>query len=85
MNDMEDINKRKQRIEDIKLILNQLLEKADLIGSLICIYEYNDDIDSKGIYHSCAGNMMKHYGMLEFVKQSLDNKMRYGEYDYSGD
>jgi len=82
---MDLVNQRKQRIEDIKGVLQQLLDNADKIGDLVCLYEYHEELDAKGIYHSCVGNMMKHFGMLNFLSSALDNKMAHGEYNYCGD
>lgn len=71
------------RIKDIEDILKHLLENKDKIENLVCIYDFNDEeIDGKGIYHSCAGNLMMHYGMLEFIKNQLEHYIKTGEYNY---
>jgi len=78
-----ELNEKIERIKDIKDIGEALIKNAQGISNIIVIYDYNDEVETKGIYHSAAGNMMNHYGMIHFMEKVLHEFITKGNTDYT--
>lgn len=78
-----DLKDKIQRIDDIKRICNQLIENADKIENMFIIYDFYDEPDSRGVYHSACGDLMMHYGMVCFMEKLLHDFITKGNTDYT--
>ena len=78
-----EFREKADRIKDIKSIGESLIKNADKITNVFLIYDFNDEVESKGIYHSAAGNIMTHYGMLKFMDKVIHDFITSGNVDYT--
>ena len=78
-----ELNEKIQRIEDVKRLCQELIDKADKITNLFMVYDLNDEVDARGIYHSACGDLMIHYGMVCFMEKLLHDFITQGNTDYT--